>query len=517
MKLWKAAFLLSLLAGTWIRFADIDLKPLHHDEGVNAHFLLNLANYNRYSYDPENYHGPTLYYFSLLFLKLFGEIDLALRFWPAFCGVAAMALLWSLRTDIGVRGAAIAAAFMAFSPGLVYFSRDFIHEMSFVFFTLAAVVCARSYIREREFTWLALTSLALGLLFATKETAIITAIVVLLAAVCAIVVDAIRSRLRNAIPLKGRITAEISRLIPPTGALVAASVPFVIVNVLFYSSFFRNWKGVPDAVRSLLLWAPRSSGDHVHAFDYYFGILVKLELPLLLAGIAAGLVILIRGSRVALFLGAWTAGIFLAYSLIPYKTPWLIINILLPLTLTAGAGIEKMLDLLRHGSLRIVIGALTLIAIIVSFQMCRVVNFEAYDDNDNKKAYLMSLGKRIGWRPYRDGQYGYVYAQTERELLNLVSAVDEEADRMGTREATNIYIASSAYWPLPWYLRRYQGAAFTGNLPEGPGISDISQPLMIANQSQVADIEAAGGWRAATPSMSLRPGERLVLFVRDSR
>ena len=147
--------------------------------------------------------------------------------------------------------------------------------------------------------------------------------------------------------------------------------------------------------------------------------------------------------------------------------------------------------------------------------MCRIINFEAYDDNDNKNAYLVSFGKKTGWRAYVDGQYGYVYAQTERELLNLVSAVDDEADRMGTREATNIYIASPAYWPLPWYLRRYNGAAFAGNLPEGSGISAISQPLMIANQSQTADIEAAGGWRAATPAMALRPGEQLVLFVRD--
>ncbi len=517
MKLWKVAFILVLLAGTWMRFADIGLKPLHHDEGVNSHFLLNLAKYNNYSYDPENYHGPTLYYFSLLFLKLLGEIDLALRFWPAACGVAAIALLWWLRADIGERGAAIVAGFTAFSPGLVYFSRDFIHEMSFVFFTLAAVVCARRYHREREFTWLALASIALGLLFATKETAIITAIVVLLAALCAILADAIRRRLREGLPLNGTIAQEIRRLLPATNHLLSGLVLFVIVNVIFYSSFFRNWRGVVDSVRSLLLWAPRSGGDHVHAFDYYVGILVKLELPLLLAGVVAGIVILLRGSRFALFLGAWTAGIFLAYSLIPYKTPWLIINIVLPLALSAGAGIDEMLRRVRPVTPKIVIGALTLIAILTSFQMCRVINFEAYDDNDNKNAYLMSFGKKTGWRPYVDGQYGYVYAQTERELLNLVSAVDEEADRMGTREATNIYIASPAYWPLPWYLRRYNGAAFAGNLPEGSGISGISQPLMIANQSQTADIEAAGGWRAVTPAMALRPGEHLVLFVRDVR
>src|SRR3990170_2509373 len=47
------------------RFWQLELKPLHHDEGVNGHFLITLFRENVYKYDPSNYHGPDLYYISL--------------------------------------------------------------------------------------------------------------------------------------------------------------------------------------------------------------------------------------------------------------------------------------------------------------------------------------------------------------------------------------------------------------------------------------------------------------------
>src|SRR5678815_3862076 len=197
MNFWKAAFILALVAGLWLRFADLGLKPLHHDEGVNSYFLMNLADHNDYKYNPENYHGPTLYYFTFIFLKLFGERDLALRFWPALCGAASIALVWWLRRDIGVRGAVIAAFLIALSPGLVYFSRDFIHEMTFVFFGLAIVVSIREYRRTTSFAWMVVAAIAAGLLFATKETAIITVVVLVLAAISAIVIDELRSQIRS--------------------------------------------------------------------------------------------------------------------------------------------------------------------------------------------------------------------------------------------------------------------------------------------------------------------------------
>src|SRR5262247_2638391 len=179
------AFILAVIVAVWLRFDQIGLKPFHHDEGVNSHFLLNLANHGEYKYNPENYHGPTLYYFALLALRVFGAGDLALRFTPALFGVLTVLMVWLLRRHLGSIGTPVAAFLMALSPGLVYFSRVFIHEMSFGCFSLGVVVGAWRYAESKNFAWLALTATSAGLLFATKETAAITAVVLIIAVLCA--------------------------------------------------------------------------------------------------------------------------------------------------------------------------------------------------------------------------------------------------------------------------------------------------------------------------------------------
>src|SRR5262245_10763767 len=105
-------FALAVIIGAWFRFYHLELKPLHHDEGVNSHFLLNLANFGNYRYDPENYHGPTLYYFALISLRLFGESEFALRFIPASFGMLPIILIWPLPTHPGSIRVGVAACRM---------------------------------------------------------------------------------------------------------------------------------------------------------------------------------------------------------------------------------------------------------------------------------------------------------------------------------------------------------------------------------------------------------------------
>ena len=65
--------------------------------------------------------------------------------------------------------------------GRVYLSRYFIHETQFVFFTLAIVVASLRYYDTRNPTYLLLASASAALLFATKETSIISMGVLLIA------------------------------------------------------------------------------------------------------------------------------------------------------------------------------------------------------------------------------------------------------------------------------------------------------------------------------------------------
>ena len=79
----KRAFRVSagaiLLTGALLRLVYLPLVPLHHDEGVNGNFLVPLVRHGTYTYDPNNYHGPTLYYFALLSLRAFGASGLPMR------------------------------------------------------------------------------------------------------------------------------------------------------------------------------------------------------------------------------------------------------------------------------------------------------------------------------------------------------------------------------------------------------------------------------------------------------
>jgi uncharacterized protein (TIGR03663 family) len=513
-------FALALVVAFWFRFYQIEIKPFHHDEGVNSYFLLNLARSGEYSYDPTNYHGPTLYYLALISLRLFGENDLALRFWPALFGTATVGLLWFLRRRLGPVGTPVAAFLMALSPGLVYFSRDFIHEMSFGCFSLGVVVGAWRYAETKKFAWLVLMSLSAGLLFATKETAIITAVVLILAIACASVWDLARRLIREKAfgvrAVAGALKNDAVGVLPSLDHTLAALIIFFFTNIFFYTSIFTDPSGLPDAVKSVFLWSQRSRSEHVKSFWFYLGVALKLELPLLIGSFLAGILVVWRGDRFRLFLAAWTLGITLAYSIIGYKTPWLMVNLLIPMSIVSGYAAQGIYQLLRSISLRTLWMAAIVVVMVFCGRLSWKLNFRDYDDNKNSSGYFTELGKKLKLKPFVDEQYGYAYAQTDRDILNMVQLIKELADRLPTGNHTGIYMASPDYWPLPWYLRDYDQVAYTGGFNDLPGQTPvILQPLIIAGRNQQTRLDGLPDRRLVGRAYVLRPGVDLVLYVRE--
>ncbi len=513
-------FIIAVAAAVWIRFHQIGVKPFHHDEGVNAHFLLNLAKPGgEYKYDPTNYHGPTLYYFAYLAQRAFGKTDLALRFTPALFGVLTGLMVWPLRKHLGSIGTPVAAFCLALSPGLVYFSRDFIHEMPFGCFSLGLAVAAWRYAETKNFAWLALMSTSAGLLFATKETAVITAAVLLIAVFSAAIWDIarelIRARQFTPAAFARNLKRDCASVLPSLDHTLAALIIFVFINLFFYSSLFKHWPGVADAVKSIVMWTERSGSEHVKSFWYYLGILFKLELPLLVGSLLAGIFIVWRGSRFWLFTGAWTLGMTLAYSSIGYKTPWLMISFLIPMALVAAYAAERIYRALPMMALRLLWVLVLITVLTLSGVLAWKVNLVKHDDNGNSSGYFTSIGERLKLKPYTDGLHGYVYAQTDRDFLNLVQAIKDEAGKLPARNHTGIYVASPDYWPLPWYLRDYDQVAYAGNLPIALGEAPkISQSIVIASANQQSELDGRHGWRALPRAFTLRPGVELVIYVR---
>jgi uncharacterized protein (TIGR03663 family) len=498
------AYLLAVAAAIFLRFYWLEIKPLHHDEGVNSYFLLNLANRGEYKYDPTNYHGPTLYYFVLIALKILGSSEFTLRFYPSLCGVLTVALMWGVRRGLGLVGMPVAAWSLALSPGLVYFSRDFIHESSFGFFTVGMIVTAYNWKSNYNLILLAIFT---GLLFTTKETSIHTVVVLLLAVACAIVWELIRDGIKGekinweANQFAGKLS--LSRLSGKT--LLGLVSIFLAIYIVFYTSFFTNLRGPLDFLRSVFMWTGRGvkEGIHDHVFSYYLGILVKLELPLVIAAIIGIVVTLWRGTRFGLFVMAWACGMFLGYSIIPYKTPWLMVSMLIALAVFSGYVAQELFSLLRDAAPQLAFVALLIAVAVPMAKTSWQVNFVHYADNENQTGYLKAWGERLKLRAYTDTQYGYVYAQTDKDLLNLV----QEIERV---KPSSIQIASPDYWPLPWYLRNYQIAGYSQEVPE-----NFDGPALIAAANQQEEA-ARKLQRYRQKEFVLRPGVNLLLFVKEN-
>ncbi len=501
---WRIASASILITGAFLRLYDLGLVPFHHDEGVNGNFLVTLVREGRYQYDPQNYHGPTLYFFSAIIpwiVRFFGGkwagdtyglTTFNIRFVTVAFGVATIWLALLLRKRLGTVGALSAAGLIAISPGAVYLSRYFIHESLFVFFGLAIVVAALKYYDSGNAVYLILAAISGALMTATKETWIINGPVLLIALVTTSAYFRLRGSVgESAQKILERFGGPISLT---TVALVAFAV-FLIVNVLFYSSFFTNYpKGVADALSTLRFWSHRTH-EHEHPWWQYIYWLIQEE-PVVLALAVWGAAIAVwRGTnRLAVFLALWSFGLLTAYSLVGYKTPWISLNFIVPLALTAGYAFETAYQKLREFEQpRLLIGAGALAVAISGYQMI-ALNFIHYDDD----------------------AYVYVYAHTKREMLTMLNQIDSIAKRMKTGDDTGVALVSADYWPLPWYFRNYKRVGYYQQ------IVPTSEPIIIGSMAQAEQLKTTYGDRYQLLSSGLnedgsyplRPGVDLLLYVR---
>jgi uncharacterized protein (TIGR03663 family) len=491
---WTAVIYIAALA-LFLRFYDLPLKPLHHDEGVNTLFLTDLVRPpHAYKYDPGNYHGPTLFYFGWLSVSLFGMTTDGIRLVTAVAGLSAVLIVLLLRRQMGSAGALGAAAMLAVSPGAVYYSRYFIHETLLVAFTLGVVVFTVLWWTRGRALFLYLAAASAGLMFATKETAIISGVVLVIAAVgsgvLAETIGALRlggrvrllSRASDAIVSQARSFAATMRERGGICLVARCAAVFVAVALLFYTSLFTHWRGASDALRTFAIWTRTGTSVHTHPWYTYLSWLSAEELPLLAAGGAGALAALWRSdNRLASFAALWSIGVLAAYSLIPYKTPWLTLNVIVPLALSSGYTFERLWGHRRR-------------ATAVGFRAvaAALLGYSAY------KAAVLSF-----WQ-YDNERSPYVYVHTSREVLQLVTAIAQiEAGNPGTP----IAVTSRDQFPLSWYLRDFP-TGYYGRVVE------TTNALVIASIDQQQELDARLGSRYERKGpYRLRPGVRLLLYV----
>lgn len=574
---WFFACASILVVAAILRFYDLDLVPLHHDEGVNGNFLVRLVRDGFYHYDPANYHGPSLYYLAAIFpwlLRLlfgphaqntYGLTTFAIRFIPAVFGLATVGLIFSLRRNLGTIATLTAAGLLSISPGAVYLSRYFIHESLFVFFTLGIAVATLKYFESARPTYLLLASVSAAFLFATKETAIISVIVLLLALVLTLLYWSICNRAFNSggdtRKSKGRKTGGsteeslsfVERAGGTTNLVIwigTAVAVFIIVNIFLYSSFFTNFpKGVSDALKTFQFWSKTGKEAHVHPFITYFWWLLLQESPLLVLGAMGAILTVLKPMKsFALFAALWAFGLITAYSLIAYKTPWLCLNFVVPLALCSGVVIDRLYRELTKweasNTVRaVIVAGVLLLAVGPLPGLARAFDKtvstgpwsaqgSAQGSTQGASMFNVFAEMRPYWKTFipgystldlnfinydnDDGYYVYVYAHTRRETLKLVDEINRIAERTHQGGETGITVVSPDYWPLPWYLRDYSRVGYHGRIVVS------NEPIIIASQGQADEVEKTFGDRykqvqsGSNPAgtFALRPGVDLLLYTR---
>jgi uncharacterized protein (TIGR03663 family) len=386
--------------------------------------------------------------------------------------VAGLALL----RPLGGVGAGAAALLLAASPSAVYFGRDYIHESLFALFTLGVVVLATRFAETGRPVAAVTAGVGAGLLVATKETAFPTLAVLALAG------------LAGDPRLPRRV---LERPWPFAGAALGA----LVVAAAAYTNGFTEWTALLDPLRALPGWVARGTSGQEHAKPAYTYLLwlLRLEPALLVLGAAGVAVGLGSGAPFDRFVAGWTAGTVGLYSALSYKTPWLLVDLVLPLAVASGVAVRAAWTVAAR-----IAGARGAARAAARTAVAAAVGLAA-----------LSLGWRaadVALVRYDDATAILPYAQTVRGYRGLLAAVEGAAAGRGPSEV-RIAVTAPAYWPLPWDLWRFRDTAWHGKPMTG-----LAHDLVIAAADAPAPVADPAAYdRAVFP---LRPGVDLALYVR---
>jgi uncharacterized protein (TIGR03663 family) len=545
-------FLAATAGALAFRLPQLALRPMHCDEANQALKAAMLLETGRYRYDPQEHHGPLLYYATLPSLRLSGAKDfahsreVAYRLVPVLFGAGLILLLPLVADGLGWVPTLLAGLLTALSPAMVFYSRYYIQEMLLVFLTFAAIASAWRYVRSRSVLWAAATGACLGLMYATKETWVLAAA----AMGVGLTLSLAWGRWRDG------AWPDVRPDLRPLPLLVAAASGLFVFE-LFYSSLWTNSCGPFDAVLAYGTYFRRGTegGIHAHPWYYYLQILVAsgplylkilvasrplriylgtetLIVGLALVGSVAALVTKVVGIRrvpqpadgtrrvpatsghagFCRFLAFYTLTLTALYSALAYKTPWCLLSFLHGMILLAGVGGWALLRWTPTIPTKAFVGLALALAAGHLVRESYLLNYRFY-------AY-----------PERNP---YVYAQASSDVVHLADLLQRLARASGQGCEMSVHaVAEENYWPLPWYLRAFNRAGCwkgarawlqaTGldqpaRTPAEQAMRDASLPavLILTDDARPAVDAVLGDHYRQKMTYGLQPGVLLTVYVRD--
>ncbi|MBP9112760.1 MAG: glycosyltransferase family 39 protein [Polyangiaceae bacterium] len=416
------------------RFWDLGGRPPHFDEGINGNFVDSIWRNGFYPYDPKNFHGPLFFYLLQMAEMLLGRSVEAYRTVTVLLSLATIVLVYRYKRWIGpsVRWPAM---ILAVSPAFTFYARDAIHETLFVFgqVTLSYGLLHQLSGKRRE-GWIAMTMGAV-ILAATKETFVVFmgTLAIALGMVKAMPGRFLMPKLSSPI----EIGEEVETITLAERLLLVGAGLFTLAAL--FTGYFQSWRGIVDFFRAFALWSHTgvTASGHSKPMTYWLKLMLHYEwwaLLGLLLSLALSFWPTARVGRLARLIGLLAFGTFAAYSLIGYKTPWLILNMLWPIALSVGFFAHAFPTFLPK------IGQLLLALAIFGH-----AGFTSY---------------RVCFVRYESEAEPYVYVHTTDECKKVIAVLEKTRKRQPEILTFPIAILHRDSWPLPWVLGRYTKPAF---------------------------------------------------------
>jgi uncharacterized protein (TIGR03663 family) len=430
------AFLFIALIGLAVRLPQLGARPMHTDEAVNAYIVGQMLTGDKFNYDPQDRHGPALAFLALPLARIQGArsfpdlTESKLRL-TAVVGGTITILLFGAAVDLfGCVPCMIAALLFALAPLPVYYDRYFIHESLFCGATFGLILSGWTAVKTRSIGYAVLAGACAALMFACKETSVLHWFALAAAGI-----------VFWALNLRGKRSPDPWRPAP----LFAALGTLVVLTILLFTGFGTNWRSLAALTRLAPDVLSRAAGQgHEKAFWYYGKLLAGgWSGGVLLALACIGILITIRKRDDSPW--QWLAyyGLFIAiiYSLIPYKTPWLALNLWLPLSLFAARAAQHLWRwTVMHLRLRAALPAFTVLAASVGVLIA----------HDTRQRVFLHAA---------DETNPYAYAHTSDDILGLPVEIQDLSSQHAIPRPRIAVIASDP-WPLPWYLRHFEQVGF---------------------------------------------------------
>jgi uncharacterized protein (TIGR03663 family) len=450
---WAALFVAALI----VRFVALGERAYHHDESQDAYFSYLFRQSGDYEYNPL-LHGPLRFYLTALMYVVFGDTDFTARLAPALMGAAMIPMAWGLRSVLG-RGAALAiAAFFAFGPSFLYFSRFAREDIYFASLTLALIVVIWRGIDHPRKYHPAVIGVLFALLFATKETMFITLFAMGTFFIFAFVVTSWRQQLIRALTVPGW---------DGWGWFVAA---FAGVFTLLFTTFLTHPSGLYDGVvTGLDYWLGqhdvKRGGEHP---TFYWWIIATVEWPMLVLATIGAVSLFRRNSLMAAFLVWYFVVNLIVYAIAGEKFAWLVLHQLLPLVLLAGVGVQAIWE--ARGVLRAAGLAFAGVAVLYLVLSTWWVN---HDRGTDPREFLVSTQS----------------SQQVKQVADQVQALYDARGPGAPPLTITIDSAEGATFPYAWYFR-HLGPLYI-DYQQANAQAPTSDVLVLTDASK-ARIEQAG-------------------------